>query len=362
MNAPRVMGSEYMEWAKTCSQTKYNLASSDLLHFPLAELPAKFSDFEITGPGGYGYPLLQEAIAKKSGVDTDCVVSSVGTSLANHIAMAATIGPGDEVLIEHPTYELILSTARYLGASVKTFHRRFENNFQIDVRDVEQGITRKTRLIIITNLHNPSSARTDEMTLRRLGELARSVGARVLVDEVYLDAVFDKRPRPAFQLGSEFITTNSLTKVYGLSGLRCGWILAEPDLARTMWRLTDLFHSSHVHIAELLSVIAFKNLKKITARARSLLDTNRTLINTLYRTRSDIVSFPHESGLVTFPRLKIENTDSLCSLLLRKYDTSVVPGRFFGMPEHIRIAVGQESEMMKAGLTRIANALDEMES
>ena len=93
---------------------------------------------------------------------------------------------------------------------------------------------------MITNLHNPSSAFADEATLRAVGEIARRVGARVLVDEVYLDAAFELAPRSAFHLGPEFVVTNSLTKVYGLSGLRCGWVLAEPELARRMWLLNDL--------------------------------------------------------------------------------------------------------------------------
>ena len=94
---------------------------------------------------------------------------------------------------------------------------------------------------MITNLHNPSSVLAPDSVLREIGDLARSVGAHVLVDEVYLDAVYENTPRTSYQLGPEFIVTNSLTKVYGLSGLRCGWILAQPDLARAMWRLNDLF-------------------------------------------------------------------------------------------------------------------------
>ena len=143
---------------------------------------------------------------------------------------------------------------------------------------VRRVITRKTKLIVLTNLHNPSSVLASETALREIGGLARSVGARVLVDEVYLDAVYINTPKPAYHLGPEFVVTSSLTKVYGLSGLRCGWILAEPDLARAMWRLNDLFASIPAHPAELLSVVALENLDTIRDRARKIVEADRALL------------------------------------------------------------------------------------
>jgi DNA-binding transcriptional MocR family regulator len=242
-----------MHWAKTQSRARFNLATSGVGSFPLAELP-RLPALEINGDSKYGYAPLQQAIARKCGVDPDCVVAAAGTSMANHLAMATLIDPGDEVLIEHPAYELLVSAALFLGAQVKRFARAADNGYALDPAVVRRALTAKTKLIVVTNLHNPSGVLTPYAVLREVGDLARSVGAHVLVDEVYLDAVYENTPRTAFQLGPEFIVTNSLTKVYGLSGLRCGWILAQPDLARAMWRLNDLFASIPAHPAELLSV------------------------------------------------------------------------------------------------------------
>src|SRR5712692_9177964 len=232
--------SPYMEFTKLRSEAPYNLATSGVTGYPFAELPVRLHDLEINGPTLYGYAPLQERLARKSGVSPDCVVAATGTSMANHLAMAATLEPGDEVLIEHPTYELLVSAARYLGAAVKRFPRRFEDGFRIDPKQVERLVTPRTRLIVLTNLHNPSNAPVDEETLLALGDTALSAKARVMVGEVYLDAMFEQTPRSAFHLGSQFVVTNSLTKVYGLSGLRCGWILAEPGFAKTIWRLNYL--------------------------------------------------------------------------------------------------------------------------
>ena len=360
MSERRIMQSEYMHWSKTRSAAKYNLALSDIDHYPLSEIPVSFSELAITGPGGYGYRPLLEAIGRTYGVPAHSIVTSFGTSMANHIAMAAVIGPGDEVLIEHPTYELIVSTARYLGAQVKRFHRRFENAFQIDTDELRNAVTSKTRLIVLTNLHNPSSAYTDRPTLKRVGDIAAHAGASVLVDEVYLDAAFSKDTRSSFHLGSQFIVTNSLTKVYGLSGLRCGWIFAESGLAEKMWRLIDLFYSSSVHIAEQVSVAVFTHRAKVLGRAQSLLQASGDMVNAFLGTRSELSSIPHEHGLVIFPRLRPANVETLCTLLREKYETSIVPGTFFEMPEHMRIGIGRERSTLERGLANIAKALDEL--
>ncbi len=234
--------STYMHWAKTRPKVKYDLALSGILNLPFAELDAKIEDLDLNGDNSYGYRPLVDALARHCGVAAEAVVTiSGGTSMANHLAMAAALEHGDEVLIEAPTYDPILAVAEYLGANIKRFPRSFENGFRVDVQELAKQITSRTRLIALTNLHNPSSALVDEETLKQVGEIARSVGARVLVDEVYLEAMFEAAPRSSVHLGPEFIATSSLTKGYGLSGLRCGWILAEPELAQRMRLLHDIF-------------------------------------------------------------------------------------------------------------------------
>lgn len=358
--AARVMSSPYQQWAKTRSQARFNLASSGIKNYPLAELPLKLEELELSGPSWYGYEPLQKALAAKCRVAPECVVAATGTSMANHLVMAALIEPGDEVLIEHPTYELLVTVAQYLGAEVKRFMRTFENGFLLDPSLLERSISARTRLIVLTNLHNPTSALTCEETLKHLGEIARSVGAHILVDEVYLEALFEDDPRSAFHLGGEFITTNSLTKVYGLSGLRCGWILAKAELAEKFWRLNDLFGVIPAHPAERLSCVALDHLDSIAKRAQGLLTTNGQLLNSFFSTRDELDWLPHLFGTVSFPRLKRRSVDDLSALLARKYETSIAPGRFFEMPQHFRIGIGGDTETFKGGLERLGRALDEL--
>lgn len=356
----RAMSSDYMEWAKTRSRARFNLATSGVANYPLSGLPAELRDLEISGPSYYGYPPLQEALAAHCGVSPDCVVHANGTSMANHLAMAALLEPGDEALIEHPAYELLTSAASYLGAEVRRFQRDPHNGFALDPADVRRAITPRTRLIVVTNLHNPTSSLAAEDVICEIGEIATSAGARVLVDEVYLDAAFDCAPRSAFHLEGPFVVTSSLTKVYGLSGLRCGWILAQPDLARRMWRLNDLFGVVPAHSAERLSIIALAHLDRIRAHYRSLLEAQQTMVNEFFASRRDLDVRPLTLGTVAFPRVLGGRVDSLCALLREKYETTVVPGRFFEMPEHFRMGIGGDTEMLKEGLERLGKALDEL--
>jgi aspartate/methionine/tyrosine aminotransferase len=355
----RPVGSDYLLWAKTQSGARYNLTSSGLPYLTLGELPVSLGDLELSGSGEYGWEPLQNEIAGRYRVPVECVVAAQGTSMANHLALAALAGPGDEVLVEHPSYEPIVAVARYVGAKVTAFARRADEGFRIDPGEMERHVSPRTRVIALTNLHNPSGALTDDDTLRQIGEIASRVGARVLVDEVYLDALFESLPRTSFHLGPRFVVTSSLTKVYGLNGLRCGWILADPALAARLWRLNELFSNIGAHPAERLGVIAFQNLDAIAARSRRILEPNTAALNAFYRARPELDVAEHRFGTVSFPRLRRGSVDALCTLLRERYETTVVPGAFFGMPDHFRIALGIDPEMFAEGLRRVGLALDE---
>ena len=353
------MSSDYMHWAKTSSQAKFNLATSGLPNLSLKDLRVSLEDLEITD-GGYGYAPLLQSIAQRYQVPQNSIVTAAGTSFANHLAMAALVRPGEDVLFELPAYEPMLATVRYLGANVRRFSRRFESGFAIDTSELASLVTEQTRLIVLTNLHNPSAVLIDDNVLRTVGEIAKSVGARVLVDEVYIEALFESEPRTSFHLGEEFVVTNSLTKTFGLSGLRCGWILAEPELARRMWLLNDVFAATPVHSGERLSVVAFQQIDELAARSKEVLDRNRQILNEFLDTREDLETVRPLFGTVAFPRLRRGTADELCRLLREKYETSVVPGRFFEMPEHFRIGIAGDTTALEQGLSRLGDALDGM--
>jgi aspartate/methionine/tyrosine aminotransferase len=355
----RAMQSDYMHWAKFKPPVRYPLTMSEVPHFRMDSLPISVANLELDGASHPRYAPLREAIAARYGVSIDRVVTADGTSMANFLAMATLITPGDEVLIEHPAYELLLGAASFLGAEIKRFERNPADAFRLDPAKVGQAISDRTRLIVITNLHNPCSALAAEEDLRAIGRLAAAAGARVLVDEVYLDSAAPA-PRSAVHLGPEFVCTNSLTKAYGLSGLRCGWILADPNLAERMWRLNDLFGVNQAHPAERLACIAFQHLDEVVRDNPELLARNRERWNTFVVARGELDCMPAEHGITAFPRWSGGDTERLDALLRERFDTAVVPGRWFEMPEHFRVGFGLPTADFEEALSRLAAALDEL--
>ena len=349
-----------MEFAKTLSGAKHNLATSGMAGFPLAELGVSIDQLEINGPDGYGYEPLRRAIAQRYRVPVECVATAAGTSMANYFALAACAEPGDEVLIEQPTYALLLDTARYLGLEIKRFQRSASSAYQVDLADLERQISLQTRLIVICNLHNPSSALTPESTLREIGRMAKKAGARVIVDEVYLEMLWESEPHSAFHIDPDtFISTNSLTKAYGLSGIRCGWVLASPEIAERVRHIHDLHAASNAFAAEVLGVVAFDKLRDIAAIQKTRLNENRKLLKRTLESQSSLEYLWPEHGTVVFPRFN-GNVEAFCDRLRKKYEVSVVPGEFFQDPQRIRIGIGGTTEAVRPALEQLLKALHEV--
>lgn len=353
------MQSDYMHWFKVQKPVRINLSSSEVPHFRLDQLPLTIEGLDLDGASHPRFAPLRERIGKRHGVGTECVVTANGTSMANFLAMATLIAPADEVIFEWPAYEPMLSSARLLGADIAWVERRGDHGFQLDLEQLECAASGRTRLIVITNLHNPTGALTREDDLRTIGSIAKRCGAHVLVDEVYLDSAVPPQ-RTSAQLGPLFVVTSSLTKVYGLSGLRCGWILAEPALAERMWRLNDLFGVNQPHQSEMLSCFALDHLEQVAAGNAERLAVNRGIFNDFVASRSDIECMAAEHGITVFPRWESGDTEPLNALLRSKYDTAIVPGRWFDMPNYFRIGLGGDTETIKEGLARLGAALDEL--
>ncbi|HEX6409591.1 MAG TPA: pyridoxal phosphate-dependent aminotransferase [Sphingomicrobium sp.] len=359
MTVPRITQSDYMHWAKFKPPVRYPLTSSEVPHFRMDRLPITLADLDMDGASHPRYAPLREAIGKCYGLPSERIVAADGTSMANFLAMAALISPGDEVLIERPTYEPLTGAASFVGGQIRRFDRKAEDGFRVDPRAVADAMSDQTRLVVLTNLHNPSGALIEDEVLRELGSLARARSVRILVDEVYLDSAVPPRPSAA-HLGPEFVCTNSLTKVYGLSGLRCGWIFAEPELAERMWRLNDLFGVNQAHQAERLGCIAFDRLNAINGDNPAILSRNRATWNAFVASRDDLDCMPADHGVTVFPRWAGGDTERLDAHLREKYDAAIVPGCWFEMPDHFRVGLGSGTGTLSEGLSRLGQAMDDL--
>jgi aspartate/methionine/tyrosine aminotransferase len=246
-----------------------------------------------------------------------------------------------------------------LGANIRRFRRRWEDGWSVDPERVAAALTPNKRLIVMTSPHNPTGVPVTGQALDAVGEMAARADAHVLVDEVYQDAVYVNRPSPAATRGEVFITTNSLTKAYGLSGLRAGWTIASPAVTRAIRRARDVIDVIAPFPADRLAHLAFQHLSALEARARALIEPNLVRLHTFINARSELEWVAPAGGTVAFPRLiGVKDTTDFADRLLRDHHVAIVPGRFFDQPSFFRIAFGIAPGTFAAGLEAIAAALD----
>jgi aspartate/methionine/tyrosine aminotransferase len=349
---------DYLLWAKRRPHPRNDLGRSDVIGCTLDDVPGMRESLALEGRNDDGWAPLVERIAAHYGVEPAGVATATGTSGANFLVCAALLQPGDDVVVEQPAYDPLLAVPRLLGANVVRFERPFDDGFRLDLQRVEAALTPQTRLIIVTNPHNPTGVLSGTDEMRALGELAERRGCHVLADEIYLDAV-PGPPRPvAATLSPRIITTSSLTKAYGLAGLRCGWALATPHLAEEIRRVRDLVDGSGSILAERAAAAAFDHLPALGARARAILEPNFAAFERFMAGQSRLEWVKPAGGTVAFPRLKgVTTTDEFADRLIRQFETAVVPGRFFEAPAHLRIALGIDGAVLARGLAAIGRAL-----
>lgn len=348
----------YMAWSKTRPTARWDLAISNVLGLSIEELPGAAGALALGGRNDSGYEPLLDAIAHQYGVRSTQVTTAQGASGANFLVFAALLTQGDDVLVEKPGYDPLMGAARLLGANVIQFERRFEAGFVLDPARVQAAMTPRTRLIVITSPHNPSSVVADPEALRQIGDYAADAGAHVIVDEVYLDAAARATPT-SVTLGDHFIVTSSLTKSYGLAGLRCGWILSSEAVAARLRRARDVVDGSGSIVAERLSVVAFAHLDQLHQRARRLLDVNMPIVRDFLRGRPQLECLDPAGGTVVFPRLRgVDDTARFAARLLSERETAIVPGHFFQSPRHFRVGFSGPTDQLRGGLEQIGAALE----
>ena len=353
----------YMRWAKTRPRVTYDLAASGLQPVTtedlLGDTTAKDA-FDLSGPNDEGYPPLREAIAARYGVTPASVSIGGGASGANFLACLALLEAGDDALIETPGYDPLFAAARAAGATVVPFTRSWDRGFALDPDVVRAALTPRTKLIVLSNAHNPSGSVASGDALEQIGVMAQAIGGRVLVDEVYAEAQYrnDPPPRAAARLGPVFVSTNSLTKAYGLAGLRCGWVVAEPGISQRIRNARDIVDGSGAFVAERLALTAFERLDALRARARDILSGNLAMLRDMAVSHQRLEWLEPEAGTTAFPRVRgVDDTAAFVDRLIVEHDTIVVPGRFFQAPSHIRISFGGRREMVAEALRRLDRAL-----
>ena len=336
---------------------RYNLARSGVVRLPMESLGLSLADVTAVEPYEDGWRPVMEAIAARQGLAAECVVTTHACSLANHLAFAAFVEPGDHVAIETPVYEPLTRLVEYFGARTIPLARREENAWHLDADEVRRALTPRTTLVVLSNLHNPTGAFEDETSLAAIAEAASEVGAHVLVDEVYLEFLHAAGVRTAARIAPNLVTTSSVTKAWGLDALRFGWVLAQPDVAERIRRLDDLFAAATAHPSARIALRALQRSDEIIAPSNALHARNIDVVDAMVRSHARLSWKKPRAGTCGLVRVAGIDVDVLADRLHREHDVAIVPGRFFDAPDHIRLAWSLETADLEVALARIGDAV-----
>ncbi len=358
-----------MAWAKSLDdgKIKYDLFSSGVHQLMTeSELGITPDLIPLSGDGSnmYGYMPLRELLAERHGVAPDQVIVTQGSSHANYLIAAAIFEePGGQALVELPCYQPMMGAVQGAGAEIIRFERRHQNRYRLDLDLIKDLCTGKTRLIVITRLHNPSGVDIPIDTLKELNTIAAERNVWVLMDEVFLDFMDDAVPAAA--VGDQMISTASLTKVYGWGDMRLGWGVGNADIIRRAGEINDYIC--------VLNPFAMEHLGYRILSSQSIMETMRQRIKdhvTECRLHFEewALTIPEmewvlpDGGVIFFVRIGPKDAaDRLYQLLLDKYQTIVVPGCYFDNPEYVRIGLGADLKDMKEGLRRFREAYLELD-
>lgn len=301
-----------------------------------------------------------EALARRYGLDADQIISTTGVTGGIALALKALTAPGDHVLVERPGFDLLTRLASDAGAEVETFVRA-EPDYRVDLDDLRRRLTPRTRAVLITNLHNPSGAWLSPAEITAIAGVVDSVGAVLIVDEVYADLAEAEGAPPASKLARNVISANSLTKAFGLFALKFGWLAADPAL---MSRLRQSAPDGDMGVSKLSHAVAahvLENPAPFEAHWRNLLAATRPIVerHTAAMVGEGRLSGPlPPHGCMYFPRVVgVEDTRALARRLLEDFDVLVAPGEYFGAPGHVRIGFGSDPAAVDRGLSRLRAGL-----
>jgi aspartate/methionine/tyrosine aminotransferase len=344
------------------------LSTNDLLDFEPAGERAATLERLLQLPLGYsearGTIALRTALAATySNVSPDQILVTTGAIEANFLLFNVLLDKGDHVVAPYPAYQQLYTVPQTIGCDVSLWNVGPETNYRYDVDALERMVTPKTRLIIVNTPHNPTGAMLSPADADRVYALAESVGAWVLGDEAYRWlSVPDGDPfaGPAVEKGPRGISVGTLSKPYGLPGLRIGWIAGPEDIVQKCWGMRDYISLSPGKLNDALACLGLKHHDKILARNREIITANLAAASAWIDSRRDMLSWtPPKGGLLALLKYNLP-VDSLplADKLALEYSVMLAPGSAFGYERHLRLGIGQRPDIFAKGLSEAGRAFD----
>jgi aspartate/methionine/tyrosine aminotransferase len=346
----------------------FSLSKSPVLGDYLDALDPNLS-LDWNGRSFRGLPELRAHVLRQAGLEQTCDINDVlitaGAAEANYLALRQLLEPGDEIVIEKPGWPQAEVMAKAQGAVIKTGFRRETSGWDLDLEELRSLVTPKTKLIFLTNPNNPTGRLLTHDELAEIVDIARSVNAWLIVDEVYAGLEWSA-PRPPSIAGlyERGITTGSVSKALGLQGLRTGWMICQ-DKNLIMDAVILRENSSEIMniLGEVIAEIALRpeRYKTTLEDARTAGQTNLKELNTFIESQPLLSWTPPEAGLIGLARLgnNLDGGFVTKRLLEPPYKTFLLPGSAYDQPSHIRVGVGGGAEANLAlGLSRLSAFLN----
>jgi capreomycidine synthase len=332
----------------------------DILQIEQAEMDRiVFRDSESLGAPG-----LRQAIADRWGDgNPDCVMATHGSSEAQFLVLNALLRQGDEVVVLEPSYQPLYSIAESIGCELRPWRLRFEKGFRPDIEEVKSLIGPRTAMVIVNFPHNPTGASLTLEEQAELVEAVRRVGAYLIWDAAFTELIYDGEPLPdPYRCYERCISLGTLSKAYGLPGIRVGWAMASPDVLARCIELRDYIT---LHLSPLVELIAQRSIEQADRLLNLRLPqarANLAILTEWCSRHEELVDYVRpQGGVSAFLRLPgVADVDQFCHRLVGEYKTLLVPGSCFNQPAFVRLGFGGAVAELEQGLSRFSTLLQQV--
>ncbi len=353
---------------------EYNLSESGVHPMLLSELLADDPEYidellatDINYPHVNGIPELRENIARLySGATPENVLVTVGAIEANYLTVRTLLSAGDEIVIMSPNYMQIWGIARNHGLNVKTFNLREENGWAPDLDELAGMVTPETKMIAVCNPNNPTGRAMTLEEMDRTVAIAEKVGAWILADEVYAGAEreTDKQTPSFYGRYDKVIAVGSMSKAYGLPGLRVGWAVGPEETLDDMWARHEYIALSATMLSNKLTALALSSevRPRIIARTRKYIRDGFPVLKEWMDSHEGLFKLTSpDAAAIAFARYDLNiNSTEFATRLMKEKSVLIVPGDHFGLDNFVRISFGLPHNYLTAALDRIHDLIVEI--
>jgi aspartate/methionine/tyrosine aminotransferase len=357
------------------NEVEYNLSESGVRPLRLEELlqgedRTRFFSQALKYPESNGSPELRERIAQFHGATAEQVSVTNGGSEANYTALWGLLEKGDRAAVMLPNYLQTWGLARAYAGTADAFHlvERQENGrmrWALDVESLKRAVTRKTRMIVITNPNNPTGAVLTESEMDEVIRAARKVNAWLLADEIYRGAEVAGPLSPTFWgRYDKLLLTSGLSKAFGLPGLRIGWIVGPAKTIAKLCRYRDYTTLTPTYLSDRLAGIVMDPVRReaILERTRSIIRDHLPRLESWIHSHDDIFTYiPPIAGAIAFFRYQLPlSSSALFDRLRTEQSVLITPGDHFGVAKYIRVGYGYDIDYTLKGLARVDITLKQL--